>query len=142
MNFALGLNTHPGMYGQYIEDATTDAPLLLLGDVTPSDAAALIAALEPLTARAGATVALHQLAEWHSRHAVRVEALSTTHDAGCALMASPPAHVRCGLRPGTWDQIVGLLAPFATGGAFDGHDHQYLNRLGPVVWIVSTDSTW
>ena len=130
------------MYGQYIADGDNDTPVLLLGEVTPSDAGALIAALEPLAAGRPASIALHELPAWHPDGTVRVDAVSTARDEGCAPLGSPPVQVRCAFRTGTWDQIIGLLAPFAAAGPDDGHRHQYLSHQGPVTWIVSTDSTW
>jgi|RhiMethySRZTD1v2_1073278.scaffolds.fasta_scaffold397433_1 hypothetical protein len=80
------------MYGQYIADGTVDASLLLLGEVTPSDAAALIAALGPLTAGCRERVAIHQLPGWAPQRTLRIDAFDTARDG-----RSPRATLTAGL---------------------------------------------
>jgi hypothetical protein len=130
------------MHAQYIAEGTVDAPLLLFGQVTTRDAAALTAALMPLAVGWRGSVALHRVAGWSRASGVRVDAISADRDLGCSHVESSDQHFRCAFQPATWDQIVSLLAPFASDGSDEIHAHQYLSERGPVTWMVSTDSTW
>lgn len=129
------------MYGQYIADGTIDAPLLLIGDLSGANAAVLIDVFGRLASGQTDNVAVHRLPGWEPRDRLCLEAVAGDQDAGCAVAMGSDFQLRCGLRPRTWDQIVGLLEPFARGRA-SGHAHQYLSQHGSVTWIVSTDSAW
>ncbi|HEV2179069.1 MAG TPA: hypothetical protein VGR59_02055 [Gemmatimonadaceae bacterium] len=129
------------VYGHYIADGIIDAPVLLIGSLTAANAAALIDAFGQLASGQTDRVAVHDLPGWESRDRLSLEAVAGAHDAGCARPLGSGIQLRCVLRPPTWDQIVGLLVPFA-GGGDTAHAHQHLSEHGPVTWIVSTDATW
>ena len=129
------------MYGQYIADGTIDAPLLLVGDFSAANAAVLIDVFGRLASGQTDSVAVHHLLGWEPRDRLSLEAVAAGQDAGCAFATGSDFQLRCLLRPRTWDQIVGLLAPFARSRT-PGHAHQYLSQHVSVTWIVSTEWTY
>lgn len=128
------------MRASYIPEGAADSPLLLFAEVSASDATTLTEALQPLASGARLSVLLHLLPAWDASSGIRVEALRADRDAGCSIIDQSSLHFRCALRATTWEEVIGLLAPFAEPSS--DHSHQYLNGDGPVTWFASTDTSF
>ena len=129
------------MFIEYFSADEVHGPVILLGDVSPSDATLLFNALGSLASGSAKKVAVDELPGLtRGSQLVTFEAHATDWDGGCRVVPATTGRFQCALKPGTWDQVASLIAPFAKPR--DGHRHQYLSEEGPVTWIVSTDGAW
>ena len=129
------------MFLEYFSADVHHGPVVLLGNVSPSDAAILTTALRALASGAANKLVLEDLPGMQcGSRLVSFVAHGVDWDGGCRASPGTNGHFQCALKRLTWDQVAGLLEPFET--PHGSHAHQYLSEEGPVAWIVSNDSTW
>jgi hypothetical protein len=128
------------MRTEYIADGVDQAPILFLSGVTKSDAAKLIDIFGPLASGERTSTVFPDPVRREPASALQLELIAAERDEGCT--PGSRDQLLCIRRPSTWEEIVGLLAPFAVTRSATAHSHQYLSEHGPITWIVSTDSSW
>ena len=98
---------------EYVPDGSPDCPLIRLYDFIPAEAARLGAAVAELAAERAARVAVHQL--FGVAAVGGCELVFRTRGWDQAVIRVGPAAFECGFTPGTWDNVAGLIEPFAAG---------------------------
>lgn len=114
--------------------------VLLLADVSPSDAVDLMRGIRRLLSLGTEPVVLASASDGDAP--LSLIARVTSSDKGCRRDDSSNGQIaiRCDLTPAAWDQVADLLEPFTV--AITGHAHQYLSDDGEIEWMISTDRSW
>ncbi len=94
---------------EYLAGGSPDCPLIRLYDFTAAEAGQLVAAIAGLATDAVQRVDVHQLAFVRSLNECRLTIVGRSWDQ--AVVRVGPAAFECGFTAGTWDNIVGLVAP-------------------------------
>ena len=106
---------------EYLASGSPDCPLIRLYDFHSSEAAGLLAAIDTLARASAERVEVHRLPFVESMGGCRLVFVRRRHDAGIA--SGPLANeFECGFTADTWDNVAGLLEPFAEGAV----GHQWL----------------
>jgi hypothetical protein len=115
-----------------------DHPLIRLYDFTPAQAVRLQAALLELASGAAERVEVHRLA-WVARvGGCRLTLFRQTWDQAIVQRAEP-ADFECGFTAATWDNVAGLLEPFAQGAV----GFQWLAGMpGEAALLLSVTGQW
>jgi hypothetical protein len=114
-----------------------DCPLLRLYDFTPAQAAQLLAALTYLASGAVQQVAVHELPDVATVGGCRLTLLLRSWDQ--AISRTGLAEFECALTAGTWDNVAGLVEPFAHGS----HGFQWLaGTPGEATLLLSVSGDW
>jgi hypothetical protein len=122
----------------YLADGSPDCPLIRLYDFTPAEAEQLRNALADLAAGNAGRVDVHRLPFVESVGGCRLTLVTQAWD-GAVVRRGGPAEFECGFRPGTWDNVTGLVEPFAMGA--DGY--QWLaGTPGEAEILLSADGRW
>jgi hypothetical protein len=126
---------------EYFEDLASHTRLLLTYGDDPGGATVLRRATEELvTGEDGHSLDIARLPGFNGVDGCSLFAAVGSVDHGVEPLDGSERAFRCVLRPATWENVSGLLAPFETRQL--GHVHQYLDSTGPVLWIVSSDRSW
>ncbi|MGO8764774.1 MAG: hypothetical protein ACLQSR_06525 [Limisphaerales bacterium] len=83
---------------------------------------------------------VHEVPGFHSVDGCRLFASRANLDFGTRRTRKPKTF-ECRLRPITWDNLEGLLEPFADGRYFAA-GHQFLDSHGEVELIISASRCW
>lgn len=114
---------------------SSDCPLLVLTDLQAGDVSRLQKAIAELAR--GDRLAVPVDDSFGVIGDIRVRMELGDRDVG--ILGQPP-HFACSLTASTWDQIEGLLDPFADHA--DGDRHQWLDDSGEVSLLISTSGMW
>ena len=97
---------------EYLASGSPDCPLIRLFDFQASEAADLLAAINTLASGSAEQVEVHQLPFVESVGGCRLVLRRQHLDA--AIMGGPHENeFECGFTADTWDNVAGLLEPFA-----------------------------
>lgn len=99
---------------EYLASGAPDCPLVRLYDFKPSEAAALLAAVNMLASAAAWRVEVDRLPFVKAAGGCRL--VFARQDRDRAIVAGPIQNeFECGFTAATWDNVAGLLEPFAQG---------------------------
>jgi hypothetical protein len=122
---------------EYLPDGSPDCPLVRLYDFTPAEAAALGAAISDLAAGRTARVAVHELPGVVAVGGCQLVLRARSWEQ--AVIGVGPAAFECGFTAATWDNVAGLVEPFAAGS----HGYQWLAGVpGEVSLLLSVSGQW
>jgi hypothetical protein len=122
---------------EYLPDGSPDCPLIRLYDFRPDEAGRLAAAIADLAAERAERVAVHGLSGVQMVGGYELVLRVGRRDAG--MLRVGPAAFECRFTPGTWDNVAGLVEPFAAGA--DGY--QWLARApGEASLLLSPSGQW
>ena len=123
---------------EYLGDGSTDCPLLRLYDFTPMEAAQLLSAIGALAAGLAERVEVDRLPFVEPVGNCRLTLLGRSWDQAVT-RACRPTEFECGFTADTWDQVAGLVEPFAGGaGGF-----QWLAGVpGEATLLLSDSGVW
>jgi hypothetical protein len=99
---------------EFVSEGSPDCPLIRLFDFCPAEAARLLAAITHLVSGAAEQVALHELAGVEAVSGCRLTLCVRPWDQAVVAKGTP-ADFECGFTRGTWDNVAGLVEPFAHG---------------------------
>jgi len=99
---------------EYLASGSPDCPLIRLYDFQPSEAAGLLAAINTLISTAAQRVEVDRLPFVEAAGGCR---LVFTRQHWDRAIVSGPSHneFECGFTAATWDNVAGLVEPFAEG---------------------------
>ena len=122
---------------EYLPDGSPDFPLVRLFDFTPAEAAALGAAVADLAAGRVERVAVHEMPGVAAIGGC--ELVLRVRDWGQAVVRVGPTALECGFTAGTWDNVSGLIEPFAA----DAGGYQWLAGVpGEASLLLSVSGQW
>ena len=99
---------------EHLAYGSPDCPLIRLYDFTPAEAAQLLVAVTALASGEGQPVEVHGLPFVEPVGECRLDFVRRSWDR--AIIHRPGACAfECGFTAGTWDNIAGLVEPFAEG---------------------------
>ena len=100
---------------EYVASGSPDCPLIRLYDFRPSEAAELLAAITTLVSTAAQRVEVDRLPFVEAADGCRLAFTRQLRDR--AIVSGPSRNeFECGFTAATWDNVAGLLEPFAEGG--------------------------
>jgi hypothetical protein len=99
---------------EYLADGSPDCPLIRLFDFNLAEAQQLLAALTPLASGAGERVELHGLPFVEPVNGCRLALVRRSWDQAI-IRGNGPCEFECGFTADTWDNVAGLVEPFAQG---------------------------
>jgi hypothetical protein len=127
----------------FVGEEAQDTPLIIVRNLTPLGASQIAAAIRPLSLGTASAVDLSELSAFASENVGTFAARAAAQDYGLRPVQGTESDFECGLKPSTWDEVIGLLEPFTTETeGIASHAHAYLSQHGPISWLVSTDSVW
>ena len=120
---------------EYLASGSPDCPLIRLYDFHPSEAADLLAVINTLAFAAAARVEVDQLAFVEPVGGCRLVFTRRLQDR--VVHGPQESELECGVTAATWDNVAGLLEPFAKGaGGF-----QWLARAhGDAALLISASA--
>jgi hypothetical protein len=122
---------------EYLPDGSDDCPLIRLYDFTPTEVEHLRSAIDGLASGATQSVAVHEL-----RGVIPIDGCRLTLERqkwDGAIVQRGPNHFECGFTADTWDNIAGLVEPFAS----DATGWQWLaGAPGEASILLSRDGRW
>jgi hypothetical protein len=102
----------------YLIDGSPDCPLIRLYDFTPSEARQFLTAVTGLASGAEKRVEVHRLPFVEAIKGCRLVLILRQWDQAI-IRGGVPTEFECGFTAGTWDNIAGLIEPFAeSAGGF------------------------
>jgi len=123
---------------EYLSDGSPDCPLIRLYDFTLAEAEQLHAAVAELASGSCQQVEIHRLPGIESIGGCRLTFRVSRHDGAIVQMESIAAF-ECRFTMDTWDNVAGLIEPFAQNG--DGF--QWLAGVpGEANLILSVSGQW
>ncbi len=99
---------------EYLVDGSPDCPLIRLYDFTPVEAGQLLTAVAALASGAGDHVKIHELPVVEPVGECRLTLVRRSWDQAI-IRGCGPCEFECGFTTGTWDNVAGLVEPFAEG---------------------------
>lgn len=121
----------------YLPDGSPDCPLIRLFDFSPAEVARLGAAIADLASGRAERVAVHDLPGVVPVRACKLVLLRRPWDQAVARVG--PSAFECGFTAATWDNVAGLVEPFAAGG----RGHQWLaGSPGEASLLLSDCGRW
>jgi hypothetical protein len=123
---------------EYLDTGAPACPLIRLYSFTEAEAGEFVNLIEQLASQAAHEVCLHQLPWVQALGSCRLTLRVRSWDQALVLKAAP-ANFECGFTPGTWDNVAGLVEPFAHGaGGF-----QWLTGVpGEAALLLSPSGQW
>ncbi len=134
----MGVRARSHMKLEYLASGSAECPLMRLYDFLPQEAAELLGAVSGLAGGSQSSVAVHELSYMEPVGDCRLTFRVRSWDQAVVRVA-PPCTFECGLTPGTWDKLAGLIQPFAEGAV----GHQWLlGAPGEAALLLSVDNRW
>jgi hypothetical protein len=99
---------------EYLASGSPDCPLIRLYDFQPSEAADLLAAINMLASAAAERLEVDQLPYVESVGGCRL-VFARQHRDRAIIRCPTPNEFECDFTAATWDNVSGLLEPFAQG---------------------------
>jgi hypothetical protein len=122
---------------EHLSDGSPECPLIRLHAFVPAEVRQLLAALQELASGAARQVELHGLPFIEAVAGCQLTLRVADWDQGMLRDAESAFH--CALTRGGWEDVAGLLEPFAEG--VDGY--QWLSPAGSEVgWLISVCGEW
>jgi hypothetical protein len=123
---------------EYLADGSPDCPLIRLYDFTAAEADQLRAVIADLASGAFERAEVHLLPGVEAVNGCRLTVRVQKWDQ--AIIRLPgAANFRCGFTAGTWDNVAGLIEPFARGAS----GLQWLAGVpGEAQLLLSTNGQW
>jgi hypothetical protein len=123
---------------EYLPDGSPNGPLLRLYEFTPGEARQLHDRVAALAAGLSDRVDLHLLQWIKPIGDCRLTFFVRDWDQD-VLRKAGPAEFECTFTPSTWDNVAGLIAPFAAGA----QGYQWLGgAAGEAHLLLSVDGRW
>jgi hypothetical protein len=121
----------------YLADGSPNCPLLRLYDFTPVEAGRLRAAVSELANEVTGEVDVHRLPFVDAVDEIRLTLVRMSRELGLSRVASQ--EFECGFTANTWDNVAGLIEPFATSA----QGFQWLVELpGETGLLLSASGQW
>jgi hypothetical protein len=122
---------------EYLADGSPDCPLLRLYDFTPAEAGQLLAVVAGLASGEDKRVEVDRLSFVEAIGGCRLALVCKSWDQ--AVLWVGPLAFECGFTAGTWDNVAGLVEPFAeSAGGF-----QWLaGSPGEASMLLSASGQW
>ena len=123
---------------EYLGDGSPDCPLLRLYDFTPMEAAQLLRAIAALASGLAERLEVDRLPFVEPVGGCRLALVGRSWDQAVT-RAGRPNEFECGFTADTWDDVAGLVEPFAEGaGGF-----QWLAGVpGEAALLLSDSGAW
>ncbi len=122
---------------EYLADGSPECPLLRLSDFTTAKAEKLLAAVSGLASGEDERIEVHRLPFVESVGECRLVLVRRSWDQ--AVVRVGPLVFECGFTAGTWDNVAGLVEPFAE----DASGFQWLaDSPGDTVVLLSATGQW
>jgi hypothetical protein len=122
---------------EYLADGSHDCPLLRLYDFTPAEAGQFLATVAGLASGAAERVEVHRLPFVEPVDGCRLSLARRSWDQ--ALVRVGPSAFECAFTAGTWDNVAGLVEPFAN----DAGGFQWLaGSPGEASVLLSVSGQW
>lgn len=122
---------------EYLAQGSTDGPLIRLYDFGPAEAAELWGAIRKLASGEEGRFEVHGLAFVESVGGLRLVFARRPRDMAI-VRGSRENEFECGFTEGTWENVAGLVAPFAQ----DRDGYQWLTGLpGEAALLLSNSAT-
>jgi hypothetical protein len=122
---------------EYLSCGCADCPLIRIYDFRMAEAAQLMIALRRLASGVVAQVPVHGLPGVEGVGGCRLTLVLSSRDQ--AVLRQGPADFTCSFTAGTWDNVVGLVEPFAK----DSQGFQWLaNVPGEAALLLSPTGQW
>lgn len=121
---------------EYLPEGSHDCPLVRLFGFDPAEAGQFYEALAGLVAGVVDRIDVHELPFVESIGGCRLALAVDWWDRGI-VRRGLPEDLACGFTAGTWDNIAGLVEPFAKGST----GFQWLTRQG-ASWLISAGGDW
>lgn len=122
---------------EYLSDGAPECPLIRLFDFTPAEASLLGAAIARMVAGGAECVAVHEFPGVVAVGGCELVLQVQRRDQGVVQVG--PMKFECRFSPSTWDNVAGLVEPFASGAI----GHQWLARtLEETLLLLSVSGTW
>lgn len=123
---------------EYLAAGSPDCPLIRLYDFTPAEAGLLVSAVAALASGAAERVDVDRLPFVEPFGGCRLALVGGSWDQAVVREGEPAGFV-CRLTAGSWDQVAGLVEPFANGC----HGFQWLvGPPGEVPLLFSSSGLW
>jgi hypothetical protein len=121
----------------YLHDAGDRRSIVRLYDFTTDEALQFMKAIEALASEAEQQICVHSLPGISAVDGCKLSLVRKFWDQG--ILKTGPTEFECGFTSGTWDNIAGLIKPFAD--AADGH--QFLSGSpGEAELLFSPSGNW
>ena len=122
---------------EYLAEGSPDCPLIRLSDFSPAEVAALASAVTALASGQAERVAVHELPGVSSVGDCELLLCRRAWDQ--AVLRVGPSSFECGLTPGAWEDVAGLVEPFQSGAV----GHQWLTGApGEASLLLSSCGRW
>jgi hypothetical protein len=121
---------------EYLPDGSPDCPLIRLYDFRPDEAERLAAAVAEMAAGRADRVAVHGLPGITPVGGCELVLSAGRRDVG--VVGVGPAAFECRLTADTWDNVAGLIEPFAAGSG----GYQWLAEAGDAALLLSPSGQW
>ena len=122
---------------EYLSDGSPECPLLRLYDFTKQDAEALRLAVLELASETAERIEIHRLPFVRPVGACRLALILQSWDQ--AIVRVGPLAFECGLTGATWEDVQGLIEPFAE----TVHGFQWLTGIpGELPLLLSASGNW
>jgi hypothetical protein len=123
---------------EYLGDASPDCPLLRLYNFTPMEAGQLLNAIAALASESAERIDVDRLPFVEPLGGCRLALVGRSWDQAVT-RACRPTVFECGFTADTWDNVAGLVEPFAEGA--DGF--QWLAGVpGEAALLLSVSGAW
>jgi hypothetical protein len=123
---------------ELLADGSSDCPLIRLFEFTPTEAARLQAAVAGLATGMSERVEVHEIDGVESIENCRLALVARDWNQGVVRM-DLGAYFECGFTVATWDNVAGLIEPFAHGAS----GYQWLaDSPGEARLLISIDGRW
>ena len=122
----------------YLGSGSLDCPLVRLYDFTPGEAMKLHRAISRLAENVVDQIAVHEMRTVQAVEGCRLVFRVREWDHGI-VRCGTPCDFECGFTRGTWDNVAGLVEPFAEGG---GGFQWLAGAPGEASLLLSVDGKW
>jgi hypothetical protein len=123
---------------EFLADGSADCPHIRLFEFTPTEAARLQSAVAGLATRIAERVEVHQIEGVESIGNCRLALVVRDWNQG-VVRTDLGANFECGFTVATWDNVAGLIEPFAQGSS----GYQWLaDSPGEAPLLFSVDGRW
>jgi hypothetical protein len=121
----------------YLASGSPDCPIVRLYEFTDEEAGEFHAILAALAAGAVERVDVHELPFVQPIDGCQLVLLRRSWDQ--SIVRGTAAHFECGLTTGAWDNVMGLVEPFAAGA----RGYQWLSGApGDTALLLSRSGDW
>ncbi len=124
---------------EFIANGSQDCPIILIHGSDRRDIQRLGECFDQLANGAIKDLDILTIPGFSSVHCRQLLAAVSSRDVGVQKIG--PSFFKWKLTPASWSNVAGLVEPFWRE-ELPSHRHQYLNQLGDISVIMSTDKSW